>query len=70
MDIKLFNTYNETKASVVERLIRTLETRIWRHFTANKTVGYIDVLLDLVCYYNHSVHQSIKNKASKRHHPK
>ena len=29
-DIELYNTYNETKASVVERLIRTLKTRMWR----------------------------------------
>ena len=28
-DIELYNTYNETKASVVERLIRTLKTRMW-----------------------------------------
>ena len=28
-NIELYNTYNETKASVVERLIRTLKTRMW-----------------------------------------
>ena len=27
-DIQLYNTYNETKASIVERLIRTLKTKI------------------------------------------
>jgi transposase InsO family protein len=27
-DIELYNTYNETKASIVERLIRTLKTKI------------------------------------------
>ena len=27
-DIELYNTYNETKASVVGRLIRTLKTRM------------------------------------------
>ena len=37
-DIELYNTYNETKASVVERLIRTLKTRMWRYFTAKKTI--------------------------------
>jgi transposase InsO family protein len=29
-DIELYNTYNETKASIVERLIRTLKTKMWR----------------------------------------
>ena len=31
-DIELYNTYHETKASVVERLIPTLKTRMWRSF--------------------------------------
>ena len=30
-EIQLYNTYNETKASVVERVIRTLKTRMWRY---------------------------------------
>ena len=33
-NIELYNTYNETKASIVERLIRTLKTKMWRYFTA------------------------------------
>ena len=61
-DIELYNTYNETKVSIVERLIRTLKTKIWRYFTAKKTMRYIDVLPDLVHSYNHSVHRSIKMK--------
>ena len=60
--IELYNTYNETKASVVERLIRTLKTKMWRYFTAKKTMRYIDMLPDLVYSYNHSVHRSIKAK--------
>ena len=58
--IELYNTYNETKASIVERLIRTLKTKMWRYFTAKKTMRYIDVLPELVYSYNHSVHRSIK----------
>ena len=61
-DIELYNTYNETKASIVERLICTLKTKMWRYFTAKKTMRYIDVLPDLVYSYNHSVHRSIKMK--------
>ena len=61
-DIKSLNTYNETKASVVERLIRTLKTRMWRYFTAKKTMRYIDMLPDLVYSYNYTIHCSIKMK--------
>ena len=61
-EIQLYNTYNETKASVVERVIRTLKTRMWRYFTAKKTMRYIDVLQDLVDAYNQSKHRSIQKK--------
>ena len=61
-EIQLYNTYNETKASVVERVIRTLKTRMWRYFTAKKTMRYIDVLQDLVDSYNKSKHRSIQKK--------
>ena len=60
--IQLFNTFNETKASVVERVIRTFKTRMWRYFTAKKTLRYIDMLPELVYSYNHSQHRSIKTK--------
>ena len=61
-DIELYNTYNETKASIVERLIRTLKSKMWRYFMAKKTMRYVDMLPDLVYSYNHSVHRSIKTK--------
>ena len=61
-EIQLYNTYNETKASVVERVIRTLKTRMWRYFTAKKTMRYIEVLQDLVDSYNKSKHRSIQKK--------
>ena len=61
-DIELYNMYNETKASVVERLIRTLKTRMRRYFTAKKTMRYIDMLPDLVYSYNHSIQSCIKRK--------
>ena len=60
--IQLFNTFNETKASVVERVIRTFKTRMWRYFTARKTLRYVDMLSDLVYSYNHNRHSSIKTK--------
>ena len=46
-DNVLYNTYNETKASIVEHLICTLKTRMWPYFTAKKTMRYINMLPDL-----------------------
>ena len=59
-DIELYNTFNETKASIVEQLIRTLITKMWRYFTAKQTMRYIDVLPDLVYSYNHGVHRETR----------
>ena len=54
-----FTTYNETKASIVERFNRTLKTKMWKYFTANNTLKYVDILQKLVKSYNHSRHRSI-----------
>lgn len=60
-DVDFFTTHNEeTKASIAERFNRTLKTKMWKYFTANDTVRYVDVLDDLVWSYNHSYHRSIK----------
>jgi hypothetical protein len=58
--IHFFTTNSETKASIAERFIRTLKQKIYRYFTANNTVRYIDTLQQLVHAYNHTVHRSIK----------
>ena len=60
-DIEIFNTFNNN-ASVVERVIRTFKTKMWRYFTAKKTMRYLDMLPELVYSYNHSKHRSIRTK--------
>ena len=50
----------ETKASIVERFQRTLKTRMWKYFTHNRTLRYVDILPKLVHGYNHAYHRSIK----------
>ena len=55
-NIRFFTTHNETKASIVERFNRTLKTKVWKYFTANNTLKYIDILQKLVKSYNHSRH--------------
>ena len=55
-----FATHNEeTKASIVERFNRTLNTRLWRYFTKKQSVRYIDVLQDFVRFYNNTFHRAI-----------
>lgn len=49
----------DIKAAVVERVNRTLKTRMWRYLTYKNTYRYIDVLDQLVDAYNHSPHKSL-----------
>ena len=49
-DIELYNTYNETKASIVERLIHTLKTKMWRYFPAKKTMRYMPPISTIYLY--------------------
>ena len=58
--VRFFTTFNNTKASVVERFNRTLKTKMWKYFTHNHTYRYIDVLDQLLHSYNHTYHSSIK----------
>lgn len=62
-NIKFYFTYNaESKASIVERVQRTIKGRMWRYFTHKNTYRYIDVLQDLTHSYNWTFHRSIKTK--------
>ena len=49
---------------MVERFSRTLKGKMWKYFTANNTLKYIDVLQKLVRSYNHSRHRSIGMRPS------
>ncbi|XP_066912835.1 uncharacterized protein [Clytia hemisphaerica] len=62
--IKLFFTYSERKASIVERFNRTFKNLMFKYFTKYNTYRYIDVLQDMVERYNNSYHRSIKMNPS------
>ncbi len=63
--IEFFTTFNEeTKASVCERFNKTLKSKLWKYFTKNSTLKFLDVLDDLVWSYNHSWHRSIQMEPS------
>ena len=58
--VDLYSTENEEKSSVVERWNRTIKRFMWKYFTANNTMNYIDILPDLIEKYNNTYHRSIK----------
>ena len=54
-----FSTKGDTKASVVERINRTLKERLYRYFTAKNTLKYGETLQAVVQDYNRTPHSSI-----------
>lgn len=58
--IDYFTSENEEiHASIAERFIRTIKGRVFRYFTHNRTVRYVDVLNKIVESYNNTYHRSI-----------
>ena len=61
-DIIMYSTFNEGKSVVVERFIRTLKNKLYKHMTATGKNVYYDVLDDVVNKYNNTKHNAIKMK--------
>ena len=60
LKVKPFSSEDDTvKASLAERVIRTLKRRIYMYMTQKNTRRYIDKLSDFVNSYNNSYHRSI-----------
>ena len=58
----MYSTFNEGKSVVVERFIRRLKNKLYKHMAAiNKNV-YYDVLDDVVNECNNTKHNTIKMK--------
>ena len=58
-NIQIYTGNNEPNASVVERVNRTLKSKLYRYFMAVNSLRYIDVSQDLVDSYNNTCHRSI-----------
>lgn len=54
-----YSIKSKMKASVVERLIRTLKSRLEKYFMMNNTKRWIDFLPSLIENYNNTPHRSI-----------
>ena len=61
-DIILYSSYNEGKSVVVERFIRTLKNKLYKHMTATGKNVYYNVLNDVASEYNNTKHSTIKMK--------
>ena len=60
LGISQYSTYSLNKASIVERVQRTLKTKMWVIFTEKQTRNWVKILPELVSDYNNTVHSSIK----------
>ena len=58
----MYSIHNKGKSVVVERFIRTLENKIFKHMTAISKNIYFDMLDDIVNEYNNTIHRTIKMK--------
>ena len=58
LKIKYFSVYSDYKCAIDERFNRTLKTRMFRSFTANRNRRWVDNLQSLVGCYNDLKHIS------------
>lgn len=58
--IKLFNTFTKLKASIIERFIRTLKSKIYRNFHFQSSHDWVSVLQKLISEYNNTPHRTLK----------
>ena len=50
----MYSTFNEGKSVVVERFIRTLKNKLYKHMTATGKNVYFNALNDAVNEYNNT----------------
>ena len=56
----MYSTFNEGKSVVVERFIKTLENKIFKHMKVISKNIYFDALEDIVNKYNNTIHRTTK----------
>ena len=61
-DIEMYSTHNEGKSVIVERFIKTIKNKIYKHMTLISKNLYIDKLDDIVNECNNAKHRTIKMK--------
>lgn len=61
-NVNHYNTFSEKKASIVERVNRTLKNIMWKEFNFRGNYRWIEMLADIVKKYNHTKHRTIGMK--------
>lgn len=62
-NINHYSTYSTKKASIVERVIKTLKNKLYKYFSLNGTYTWIDKPLEnIVGNYNNTIHRTTKFK--------
>ena len=54
----MYSTFTHIKASMVERVIKTLKQMIWKRFSLNGNYKYINFLPEIVAKYNATKHHT------------
>ncbi len=60
--VNMYSTYSNLKASIVERLNRTLKSKMWLQFSMQGNYKWLDLLPKLIETYNNTKHRTIKMK--------
>lgn len=60
--INHYQTYSEKKASIVERLNRTLKTMMWKEFSLQGSYKWLNLLPRIINIYNNKKHRTIGMK--------
>lgn len=63
-DINHYSTYSAKKASVVERVNRTLKGMLWKEFSMQGSYKWLKILPEIASKYNNKVHSTIQMKPS------
>lgn len=60
-----YTTNNDKQAAIVERVVKTLKSKLYRYLLSKNSKRYIDVLQDLVKSYNNTIHRSLGRPPSR-----
>lgn len=66
--INHYSTYSVMKASIAERLIRTLKHWLWQHFSLKGSYNWTKYLQTLMHRYNNKIHRTINMMPSSVNH--
>lgn len=61
-NINHYSVYSEKKASIVERVNRTIKNMMWKEFSLQGSYKWLDFLPKIIEKYNNTFHRTIKMK--------